>query len=475
MTRTDSDSQNRGRKIILIVLGAVLAGTVFLLPRFVDKPWVAGDADALPEVPQGPVSQVTPSTAAELTRFRQESQSVLAEVIAIRDRLGESGVEQWAEVEYQQSLGRVEEGDERYSYGDYGESLELYRQARDGLAQIESLGQQKLAKAKTDAEASIQSLNITTARAAIELASTIAPQDREVQDLATRVEALAQLAELMAAGDEALAQDRYQEARTAYRQAAALDPQHERAAESLALANREVTDSVFRGHMSRGFAALERQDFDGARAAFAEAGKIRPGDPAVRTALEQADNREAGRYVSREIERAAQLEAAESWREAASIYEEILQRDPSLTDARVRLIPAQVRADLDERIAGYIAEPLRMSSQSGYESAQAALVDASGIANPGPRLAGQIEQLDRLLKLANSAVNVVFSSDNQTHVILYRVAELGQFDRVSVKLRPGKYVAAGTRSGFRDVRVEFTVTGETAEQQVVVRCEEPVS
>ena len=54
-------------------------------------------------------------------------------------------------------------------------------------------------------------------------------------------------------------------------------------------------------------------------------------------------------------------------------------------------------------------------------------------------------------------------------------ADLGQFDRVSMKLRPGKYVAAGTRSGFRDVRVEFTVTGETSSQQVVVRCEEPIS
>ena len=43
-----------------------------------------------------------------------------------------------------------------------------------------------------------------------------------------------------------------------------------------------------------------------------------------------------------------------------------------------------------------------------------------------------------------------------------------------VRLRPGKYVAAGTRSGYRDVRVEFTVTGEPMEGPVVVRCEEPV-
>lgn len=474
MSSTGTDRQNSTRKITLIVLGVVLAGTVFLLPRFVDEPWVAGE-DELPEVPQGPTAQVAPSTAAELTRFRQESQSVLAEVMASRDRLEEAGVSEWAEVEFRQSLDRVEAGDEVYSYGEYDKSLEHYRQARDGLAAIEAQGQQKLAAAKADAREAIESLNVNTARSAIGLASTIAPQDREVQELATRVDVLPQLAESIQAGDEALARDRYQEAATAYRKAIELDPGHRRAADSLARANREVTNSVFRGHMSRGFSALERQDFDGARSAFREAGKIRPGDPAVQSALEQADNRETGRYVTREIERAVELERNENWQQAAAVYEELLARDPSLTDARVKLIPARVRADLDERLVGFIDDPLRLSSQSGHQAAQAALQDARGIARPGPRLAGQIEQLDRLLTLASSPVNVVFHSDNQTHVVLFRVAELGQFDQVSMKLRPGKYVAAGTRRGFRDVRVEFIVTGEEPQQQVVVRCEEPVS
>jgi len=68
----------------------------------------------------------------------------------------------------------------------------------------------------------------------------------------------------------------------------------------------------------------------------------------------------------------------------------------------------------------------------------------------------------------------VFRSDNQTHVILYRVADLGQFEQVSLNLRPGKYVAAGSRSGYRDVRVEFTVTGESKDRTILVRCEEPI-
>ncbi len=472
MTRLSDQSATR--KLTLLILGVVAAATVFLLPHFVSDPWISEEVSDLPAIPDASPSAVAPSTAAELTLYRQESQGVLAEIMAMRDGLTQSGVETWAQVEFQRALKLIEAGDERYSYGDYEASLEQFRQAHSLLGEIEKLGQQKLAEAKLGAEAAIESLNSIVASASVELASTIAPQDPVVQKLAARAATLPGVSAHIEAGDEALARDRYQAAQAEYRKAVDLDPSHRRAAESLAVANREVTAGAYRAHMSRGFAALERGDYEGARSAFVAAGRIRPGDAAVENALAQLDNRESGHFVSRELKRASDLESREEWREAVSIYDTLLERDPSLTDARVKLIPARVRADLDERLVAYIGEPLRLSSKAEYTAAQTALADAKGIPNPGPRLAGQITELDSILKIANSAVNVEFRSDNQTHVVLFRVAELGRFEQVSVKLRPGKYVAAGTRSGYRDVRVEFTVTGKPLEKPIVVSCQEPI-
>lgn len=474
MSSNRLESQSATRKLTLIVLGVVLIGTIFLLPQFVSEPWVAGEGDDLPPVPESSPSTVAPSTAAELTRYRQESQTVLAEIIAIRDRLIERSVESWAEPDFRQALGMVETGDEQYSYGEYARSLEHYRQAQSLLSGLEELGQQKLADAKAAVAAAIESLNLTIATDSIALAGLIAPQDPEVRQLAARVETLAQVSQHIEAGDQALAAGRYQAAQEEYRQAVALDPLHQRSAGSLERANTEVTASAFRGQMSRGFAAMENRDYDSARAAFQQAGKIYPGDPAVQKALAQVDNLESGSHVSAELQRAAELESREEWREALEIYQQLLDEDSSLTDAKVRLIPSRVRADLDDRLAGYIEDPLRLSSQAEYLAAQTALDDARGIPHPGPRLSGQITSLESVLKTANSPVEVVFRSDNQTHVVLFRVADLGQFEQVSMKLRPGKYVAAGTRGGFRDVRVEFTVTGEPLDGPIVVRCEEPV-
>jgi tetratricopeptide (TPR) repeat protein len=462
------------RRVTLIVLGLLLAGTVFLLPHFVTEPWVADETDALPPVPATTSSAVAPSTAAELKQYRQESQGVLAEIVVMRDRLLERQVTHWAEADFKQALALVESGDERYSYGDYATSLAQYREARDRLAGLEQLAMDQLAKAKTDAQAAVESLNLVVAQDAARLAGLIAPGDPEVQALAQRVEVLPEVAGHIEAGDQALALARYAEAQSAYRAATGLDPAHQRATESLARANREVSSSVFRGHMSRGFAALERQDYVAARGAFHEAGRVSPGDPAVGKALAQVANLESGKVVGTDLGRAAELESREQWSEAVSVYESLLQQDPSLTDARVKLVPARVRAELDNRLSGYIDEPLRLSTRSEFEAAQTALADARGIPEAGPRLRGQIEQLDLLVQRANSPIDVVFRSDNQTHVVLFRVADLGRFEQHSMKLRPGKYVAAGTRSGYRDVRVEFTVTGETLAEPIVVRCEEPI-
>lgn len=474
MSRNTSESRSKTQKITLIALGAIVIVTVFLLPQFVTEPWLAPDDQPLPEIPQGSPQNVLPSTAAELKRYRQESQNLLADIVTMRERLTASNVGLWAEVEFKQAEDLIASGDEHYSFGEYDVSLDRFQQAHTRLTGLEALGRQKLAEAKASTEAAIESLNSNVANSQIELARAIAAEDPEVQALSARVAALAALTEHIEAGDRALELDKYAKAREEYRAAVALDPDHQRAANSLSRANRAVTDSDFRNHMSRGFAALERGDYDSAQSSFQSAGRIYPGNDAVSKALAQVENRKSISIVSVDLQRASDLESREEWQQAVDLYEALLADDPSLTDARVKLIPARVRADLDARLSGYIKEPLVLSNKTEFDAAQQSLQDARGINDPGPRLSGQILELDRLLRVANSPVDVVFRSDNQTHVVLFRVADLGQFEQRSVKLRPGRYVVSGTRNGYRDVRVEFTITGEPLERPIEVRCEEPI-
>ena len=462
------------QKITLAVLAGLALGTVFLLPALVPEPSLLEETGAqAPADPSSP-SSVKPSTAAEKTRYRQESQTVLAQIIGIRDRLREQGVESWSAVEFKQALDQVAAGDEQYQYGEYAASLDLYKQALGGLESLEQLGRAKLERALVDGRAAIESLNVNTATAAIELASAIAASDPQVAALAARLAVLPQVSELVTRGEEAAALDQLDAAREALQQAVALDPAHQRAAQALANTRTGLTDAAFRQHMSRGYAALEAGDYAAARNAFQAASGVRPGDPAIAQAMAQVGNRESQTGVNQRLRQAAALEAQESWQEAVTLYQALLEEDPSLSEARVRLVPSQVRAALDADLAGYIEDPLRLSSPATYRQAQTRLADARGIGDGGPRLAGQVETLERLLVAAVSSIEVQFRSDNQTEVTLFRVAELGRFESRSMKLKPGRYIVAGTRKGFRDVRVEFTITGVEQLDPIVVACEEPI-
>ena len=462
------------QKITVAVLVVLALATIFVLPALVPEPSLQDEPGAQAPANTTSPTSVKPSAAAEKTHYRQESQNVLAQIIGIRDRLLGQGVETWAAVEFKQALDQVAAGDEQYQYGEYNTALDAYQQALGGLESLEQLGQAKLERALLDGQAAIESLNINTATVAIELASAIAASDPQVTALVTRLAVLPQVSELVTRGEEAAALDQLEAARDALQQAVTLDPAHQRAAQGLANTRSGLTDATFRQHMSRGYAALEAGDYATARSAFGAASAVRPGDPAIAQALAQVGNRESQTGVNERLRQAAALEADESWQDAVTLYQALLTEDPSLSEARVRLVPSQVRAALDADLAGYIEDPLRLSNAKTYRQAQARLADARGIGDGGPRLAGQIETLDRLLVAAVSSIEVQFRSDNLTEVTLFRIAQLGRFQTHSMKLKPGRYIVGGTRKGFRDVRVEFTITGAEDVDPIVVACEESI-
>lgn len=102
------------------------------------------------------------------------------------------------------------------------------------------------------------------------------------------------------------------------------------------------------------------------------------------------------------------------------------------------------------------------------------VVNITRMPDIGPRLSSQRDELSRLLKRAATPLTVRLVSDNVTDVSIYKVGKLGSFAATELSLRPGTYVAVGSRPGFRDVRLEFRVAPEIDMQPVVVRCEERI-
>ena len=135
---------------------------------------------------------------------------------------------------------------------------------------------------------------------------------------------------------------------------------------------------------------------------------------------------------------------------------------------------AEQIVDLHARLDAYIDEPDALSAPGTMQAATSLVVDITRMDDIGPRLAAQRDELSRLLKRAATPLKVEIVSDNATNVSIYRVGKLGSFGTTELSLRPGTYVAVGSRPGYRDVRLEFRVAPEIDMQPIVVRCEEPI-
>ena len=128
---------------------------------------------------------------------------------------------------------------------------------------------------------------------------------------------------------------------------------------------------------------------------------------------------------------------------------------------------------LDQLLVTAIESPERFSDQAVYEETLRYYFIGRDIGEPGPLLSSQLDELQGLLE--NSQVSrTAFVSDTFTEVTLLRIGMLGAFSETTMDLKPGKYVAVGRRSGYRDVRQEFTVGFGQTPDAVVVQCDERV-
>mgnify|MGYP001024987656 FL=1 len=466
--------QNGMQKIAIAVLLLLTSGVVFVLPNLVSDPWISGSNSAQERRPIPSATLVSPSTAAQKTKYRQDAQTLLAEIIQRRDSLSEQGVEQWGQFEFTQAQKAVESGDKQYNIGEYAKSVASYQSALDGLREMETTVKSLLEQAISETTEAIENLVLSTAISSSQLASAIAPEDPTVVRLAQRTANLPAVINAMQRGDQLIAQNRLSDAEQAFIDALAADSEHKKAAAALASSRQKITERRFRGHMSDGFNALDKDNFTLATNAFNRAAAVYNAHPAVQQALAQVETRRSQLWVNNRIAEAVKLESEEKWQQAEEAYRQLLATDPTLTDARVKQIPVRVRADLDKRIKKVLSDPLSLSAISQYRRAQKVLQDASGISNPGPLLTQQIADLRKTLKASQTQVQVVLTSDSNTDVTLFKVAKLGAFDKTAVSLKPGRYIVAGTRIGFRDVRIEFTVTESGLETPIAISCSEAI-
>lgn len=193
-----------------------------------------------------------------------------------------------------------------------------------------------------------------------------------------------------------------------------------------------------------------------------------------RAAAQRASDAERNANNQRDQRVGMELEAAERWRDAQTLYQVALDRDPGADFARAGLERAQQRAAFAAQIEDFLNRPARLSERAVQLAATQALAAGRSLQPAGPMLTQQLSQLESLLAAHETTARVEIISDSSTHVRIARVGELGSFESRELDLPPGNYTVIGTRQGYRDVRRELIIRPGQRTAMLAVACMEPI-
>lgn len=476
--------------VALSVLILLALAVIFVLPRVVEQyelPLVKR-VEQPPAVPVNaqPVSQgpaISPFEEAQLARQRREAQDVLASLLRRQAELEQVSVQDWAQDVFTGALDAARRGDEFYRSGDFAQAMLAYQ---EGDLALGKLLEQKLIvfdQLLSEGNAALETLDADTAVARFELAARIDPTSNEADQGLRRAQVLEEVERLLAAGLRLQEAGELQAAREQFEQAGQLDPLHDRAIELLADNGQRMTDAEFNRIMSEGFALLDQGDAQQAVNRFERALQVKPGSGQATAAITQTREQLTLDAIARLRTEAQAFEAAEQWQSAISTYEAALARDGNLVFAEEGRDYSERRLQLDTLLQTNLDNPIRLADKDAYDEALEVFRIGRELAadleqepgKVGERLSAQLEQMETLLQAMQVPMEVRLVSDNATQVTIYRVGDLGTFTETSVLLTPGRYVAVGTRPGYRDVREEFLVGFGSEPDLLTIRCNEQVA
>jgi tetratricopeptide (TPR) repeat protein len=460
-------ARNRRRGWAIAALLVIATGVVaFLLPRFASRQKI--DIAKL-ELPTGPseAEQVAEKQAEELaSKYTELSKRVLD--------LDSRAAAQWGGADFaaaRKSLDDIGGMLERRKYDGVAAPLAELEKA---LVAIDAKVPEMLAAKIDEGKRALAEGEFENARQAFDTALKIEPGNQQATEWLGKVEAASGVVPTLADAENAESANDLPKAQALFAEVLKRNPGNAAAIEGLARVKRTVADNAFNAEMGAGLAALNAGRLSEARTHLTRARELRPDSKDANAALQRVADTGTGRSTTELAERASRLAEEERWPEALAIYDEALARDPSLQFAQAGRAAVAPRAELGNRLQALIERPERLAADEVRVEAERLLARARALPRQGPVIRSQVSRLELLLPTFNQPVKLELESDNATEVAIQRVGFLGTFDRREVTLKPGKYTVTGRRSGFRDVRREFTVSPGQGGQTIVIRCLEPI-
>ena len=451
---------------LLGALSMVLIIVIFILPSLVKQP--PDNASV--------IQDNTPTTAIDLSVLAQKpiAQAMFSELLIKVDELKLYGIQFWGGDQWSQALLLQQDGDDDYQAARYDLAANKYRKSMQILVDLEISVPSRLKETLKKGQNAILAGNKEQAVTNFEIALAINGTNQEAKQGLDRALKLDKVIELTALGINYETEQKWQEAMQAFKNALLIDSEWMNAEDGLARSTEAFEAERYQELLSLGYRLIKESKFVEALSAFEQAAELQPDSLQVAQALEELGIQERMAKIKALKYEALSSEVNERWASAKELYENILELDPNISEIQDNLIRVNQRIKLENNLVYYSSITDKLNDDKLYNQALKLLDAADVIVNKGPSLEKQIADLRKILSIAATPIPVTILSDEMTEVVIYKIGNLGVFKQNIVSLRPGIYIATGSRTGYRDFQIRFKVSGNTKNQSIRVECREPI-
>ncbi len=481
-TYTQSDSVKRFSVIAGLIL--LILGGLWLLNYLSENPVPTSpsqeintkadrESTIIPTTTSAPLPEEDTKTEQSELR-KEEAEEKLADLLELKKELDSKGVAEWGGELYQRALQLSASADDLFIKKEFSSATKDYTEAIAVLNELKDGIDDTLKRFLEDGLLAIEEGNGKRAQQLFSIALMIDPENEIARHNLARAKNTEAVMQLLASGGEHEQSNNLSLAHTDYQEAVNLDPESERAQAALTRVKNRIADEQFQQLMSSGFQALDDNSFNRARTLFLKARAFKPDSRQVNDALLQVDTAIRLSRIEELREKALEAEHSEDWGQALASYQAVLGLDGSIRFALKGKERSLNRKQLEERMNYYLNKPSILESDQSLEKALLLLEEAKSVEPQGPRFTQQLQQLTKVVALAQTPVTVTIASDSMTEVAIFRVGKLGRFTTRELILRPGTYTVVGARDGFKDVRHKLAVKAGEGPIHITVACNEKI-
>ena len=363
---------------------------------------------------------------------------------------------------------------EHFAKGDYQTAQTSLKKVIHDLEEAEANWTAEFEQQMQQAQQAFEQENMPLAQLLLGKAREIKPSSQLIQNLQTRVDAFAEVAEFQRAYEVAVRENNLDKQIQSLQALIAADPAREDARVLLSQAREKAREYSLSQAVREGMAALDREDIESAVQRFREASAIDAKRPAVVTFGQRLSGvlKENDLFaVQNEVESLAQ---EDSWDAVIHVAQQGLNNHPGDEFLESYVSYGQGVQQAKARLSDYLARPERLKDSRIKQNALLVINEVNQFVDASPSLQQQVETVQAHIEQASFSFPLTILSDNRTYIEVKGKGIVGEVKQKTIMLPSGVYTLVGKRKGYRTKQITVTLPLQENGSGIRLECDERI-